>query len=137
MIAAAFSCLFLGDSIDVGAAAAVRARYGVTCDVAAREGVSAATVASWPPIAKAYDTAIVSLGSNIPDDPRLAERIEGIRTALRARRVIWLLPYHRGAAAVVTRIAIRFRDDRLDLAAIATRDGVHPDYRALADALVD
>ena len=68
---------------------------------------------------------------------RLAERIAGIRTVLRARRVIWLLPYHRGAAAIVTRIAIRFRDDRLDLAAIATRDGVHPDYRALADALVD
>ncbi|SEJ80342.1 hypothetical protein SAMN05518849_11414 [Sphingobium sp. AP50] len=137
MIAAAFACLFLGDSIDVGAAAYVRARHGLSCDVVARVGASARTATSWSFPLRHYDTAIISLGSNDPDNPRLAEQITRIRASLSVGRVIWLLPYHRRAAAVVAQVALRFRDDRLDLASVPTADGLHPDYSRLADALVD
>jgi hypothetical protein len=137
MIAAAFACLFFGDSIDIGAAAFVRARHGLTCDVVARVGTSARAAAAWPTTVRQYDTAILSLGSNDPDDPRLAEHVTRIRMSLKVRRVIWLLPYHRRAAMVITQVARRFRDDHLDLAGLPSADGLHPDYARLADALVE
>ena len=140
-----FTCLFFGDSLADGAAAAVNARYSQHCDVHAVPGAASGAMLRWTPTARRYDTAILSIGSN--DDIgtlamkrsgskarafadrqqlRVLTRITYLRQGLPSRRVIWLLPYNRARAAIVTRIAVHFGDEVLDVGLFPTRDGIHP-----------
>ena len=151
-----FACLFFGDSLADGTAGAVNARYAQHCDVRAVQGAASTAMLRWTPAGRSYDTAILSIGSN--DDigslarhgsgardvaaagrqrARVFARISHLRLNLPSRRVIWLLPYDRARAAIITSIAIRFRDEVLDIAAFRTRDGLHPtSYTEVAKRLL-
>ena len=122
-----FECLFLGDSIGVGTARAVNARYAAQCDVQAAEGATALQILGWRRLAKRYGTSILSIGSNDQAGPALAEKLSKIRATVSTRRVIWLLPYARAPAYVVSSVAAVFGDETLDLQRFATRDHIHPE----------
>jgi hypothetical protein len=129
------ACIFIGDSIAVGLAQAIN-RGGLVCDRAARVGVGSAKVVAAALGAADYPIAIVSAGSNNPRDPRLERDLNAIRQVLWRSRVIWVLPYHRGAAYAVTRVAFAFNDAVVDLARYPSDDGVHPrDYKVVAGAI--
>ena len=50
--------------------------------------------------------------------------------------MIWVLPYERRAAYVVSRVAFGFNDALIDLAMYPSADGVHPrNYVAVANAI--
>lgn len=132
-----FECLILGDSIGVGTAKAINARYGLRCDVMAVERVSAGQILAWRKPAKAYGTAILAVGSNDAPGRTLERRLAMIRTGISTRRVIWLLPYSRPVAYAVNSVALIFGDETLDLKRFPTRDKVHPvHYRDVAGALL-
>ena len=127
------SCLILGDSIALGLAAALGVN-GTVCTVAARVGATSVELPRQ--IAQARPrggNVILSVGTN--DAPRvdLEANLAGARMALGRARVTWLLPYRRRSAYAITRIAFRFGDAVIDLAALPSRDHIHPaSYNALA-----
>lgn len=112
-------CGILGDSIAVGLAMA-----NPGCSVNARVGINAAHMGSLSGI---YQWVAISAGSNPPARLRDMERI---RAGLRARRVIWILPRNRRAAAVVRQVAVAHGDRTVEF--VSGRDGIHPrSYYAL------
>ena len=149
-----FACLFFGDSLALGTAAAVNARYPQHCEVRAVKGAASTAMLRWPPPPRAYDAVILSIGSNDDIGTRVAWNVSSqaaardrrervyraifsLRSRLRSRRVIWLLPYNRPRSAVVVWIASRFGDEVLDLQRFASRDGLHPvSYARIAATLL-
>lgn len=136
MIVGALACLFFGDSTAVGTAQAFNRAAATPCAVIARTGARPEDMARWAAPAVPIGTAVVAAGSNSPASPSLAADLSRIRSGLRARRVIWLLPYDRGAAAIVERVAMSHRDYVLDLAELPSGDRLHPhSYAGIATAL--
>lgn len=136
MIAAALACLFVGDSTAQGAAQAFNRRAAIPCPVVARIGAGSAEVARWTLPAVPTRFAIVGIGTNDPTRPGLPASLRATRRKIRAARVVWLLPYHRGAAAQVSAVAASCGDYVLDLAELPTRDRIHPaTYAGIATAL--
>lgn len=136
MIALTLACLFVGDSTAQGAAQAFNRGAVAPCPVVARVGAGSREVARWPLPATSARFAIVGIGSNDPTSPALAGNLWARRQTLRASRVVWLLPYHRGAAATVERVATRWGDYVLDLGQLPSRDHIHPlTYAGIATAL--
>lgn len=136
MMAAVLACLFLGDSTALGAAQAYNRGAPTPCTVQARVGAGSAEVAGWQTPAVPIGTAVLGIGSNDPASPALGGNLARARRRLHASRIIWLLPYDRGAAATVERVATLFGDYVLDLAELPSRDRLHPrTYRGLAIAL--
>jgi len=136
MIATALACLFIGDSTAVGTAQAFNRTARAPCAVIARVGARADEMGRWATLAVPIGTAVVAAGSNGPASPSLAADLSRIRGKLRARRVIWLLPYDRGAAVTVERVAKTYGDYVLDLAELPSGDRLHPrTYQGIAIAL--
>jgi len=140
-----FACLLFGDSLALGAGAAVITHFAHPCDVRAATGAGSRAMARWVLPPRRYDTAILSLGSN--DDlgeataatrwAAVAAETASVRNRMPSARVIWLLPYDRSRAYVVRRVAASFGDEVLDLARFPSRDRLHPsDYGALTRALL-
>ncbi|MDJ0277651.1 hypothetical protein QLH51_12675 [Sphingomonas sp. 2R-10] len=128
-------CLILGDSTAVGTADALAAQ-GMRCAVHAREGApSIETVKTWHS-GSFSDRALIALGSNDALNPDLAGNLQLLRQRVSARRVTWLAPYHRRAAAIVSAIAEQFGDSVVHLGRFSSADGIHPkSYRTVASAL--
>lgn len=132
-----FECLILGDSIGVGTAQAINARYLRGCEVQAVERATAAQIRSWRRPAKPFGAAIFAIGSNDTAGPALARKLLDIRAGLATRRVIWLLPYARRQAYIVSSVAAKFGDETLDLMRFETKDRIHPaDYGEVARTLL-
>lgn len=132
-----FECLILGDSIGVGTAKALVARYAIRCDVMAVERASAEQISAWRKPARRYGMSILAMGSNDSPGARLAGNLFKIRSSITTRRVIWLLPYSRQTAQVVNKVAVTFGDESVDLGRFATRDRIHPRrYDDVARALL-
>lgn len=128
-------CLILGDSTAVGTAAALAER-GMRCEIHARVGAHSDTIAREWQGGDATPVALIALGSNDAGDPMLGRTLAVLRGRMRARRVIWLAPYRASAALAVSTVATRFGDTVLALAALPTRDGIHPaSYRPIATML--
>ena len=120
-------CLILGDSIAAGTAAAIGARAGPACAVIARTGVSTSWAIRAIPSGR-FETVILSVGSNDAHAPDLERRLASLRAGISASKVIWVVPYDRRAAVLVTRIARANGDRWLELAELPSADRVHP-YR--------
>lgn len=132
-----FECLILGDSIGVGTAQAVNARYAGKCDVQAVERASAAQILSWRRPPKYYGTAIFAIGSNDGAGRALTRKLLEIRARVATRRVIWLLPYARQQAYAVSSVAATFGDETLDLMRFSSADRIHPSsYAEVARTLL-
>ena len=130
-------CLILGDSIGLGTAHAINARYAAQCDVLAAERARALQILRWRFPRKRYGASIVAIGSNDAANAHLAETLRGIRTRIATRRVIWLLPYDRRRAYIVSAVAATYSDETLDLMRFPSRDRVHPSsYGQVADVLL-
>jgi hypothetical protein len=121
-----FECLILGDSIGVGTAQAINARYARRCEVQAVERATAEQILGWRRPPKSFGAAIFAMGSNDAAGTALARKLLSIRASVRTRRVIWLLPYARQQAYVVSSVAATFGDETLDLARFPSRDRIHP-----------
>lgn len=132
-----FECLILGDSIAVGAAREINARYARHCDVVALERATVSQILSWRKPGKSYGTSIFAIGSNDEPNAALTSKLIGLRRSISSRRVIWLLPYSRPRAYLVNSVAISFGDESIDLARFPTRDRVHPTrYASVAGVLI-
>lgn len=132
-----FECFILGDSIGLGTARAINERYAQQCDVQAVERATATQIVRWRKPAKNYGSCIFAIGSNDPPGRALASNLLRIRSSICFRRVIWLLPYSRPQAYVVSSVAARYGDETLDLARFDTRDRIHPrSYTDVAVALL-
>ena len=129
-------CLILGDSLAQGAAAALARTAHATCDVVATQGIGSAAILRSTP-KRAYETAVISAGSNDPNNPNLTDNLVAIRRTLSTSRVVWIAPYNRSVANLVADLARYFGDSLVDIAETpAVRDGLHPQsYRRLADLL--
>jgi len=128
-------CLFLGDSTAKGVALAYNRHAPSPCSIIARVGAGSAEISGWSPPAQVR-MAILGIGSNNPTSPGLAADLRRTRANLHAERVIWMLPYHRRAAATVRRVAIIFGDYVIDLADLPSNDSLHPrNYAGIARAL--
>jgi lysophospholipase L1-like esterase len=126
-------CLLLGDSIALGLAVALKAG-GIACDVAARVGARSAELPRQIAAMGARPVVVLSTGTNDAPNADLEANLIGARMALGRARIVWILPYRRQSAYAITRIAFRFGDDLIDIAALPSRDHIHPaSYRALAD----
>jgi hypothetical protein len=110
-------CYIIGDSIAAGSARAVR-----ECSVDAKIGISSTAI-----IGRAHDAALVviSAGSNDPKNPRLRQNLETIR-AKATRRVLWIVPIDKTAAAAVRYTAAKHGDGLITFA--PAKDNVHPHY---------
>lgn len=118
-------CLILGDSHALATAAEVRKVVGERCGYVTQQGLSSAAVLKRTPVIE-YASAVISAGANDADNPDLVDNLNAIRGRLNARRVVWLLPYNRDAAASISWVAQRWGDRVIDLSwARARRDGVH------------
>lgn len=136
MIAVALACLFIGDSTAQGAAQAFNRIARLPCPVVARIGAGAAEVASWQLPNGPARFVIIGAGSNDPTAPGLRRDLWARRQTIQGARVVWLLPYHRGAAATVESVATSWGDYVLDLAELPSRDQLHPTtYQGIATAL--
>lgn len=132
-----FECLILGDSIGLGAAKAINERYARHCDVQAVERATAAQILRWRKPDKSYGSCVFAMGSNDAPGASLARTLYRIRGSICFRRVIWLLPYARSQAYVVSSVAARYGDETVDLIRFATVDHIHPrSYSQLASALL-
>jgi hypothetical protein len=132
-----FECLILGDSIGVGAAKEINARYARQCDVVAMVRATADQILTWRRPFKSYGTCVFAIGSNDEPGPALAAKLGRLRQPVVTRRVIWLLPYSRERAYLVNSVAVRFGDETLDLMRFRSNDHVHPiSYGDVADALM-
>jgi hypothetical protein len=121
-----FECLILGDSIALGTAWAINSRSSVRCDVVAEQGATVDRLLTWTMPLKVYGSSIVCVGSNDLSGLALSKKLTRLRLGIRARRVIWLLPYSRSRALAVRSVAVTFGDEALDLVRFDSRDGVHP-----------
>lgn len=122
-------CIAIGDSIALGIGQAAK------CSINAKIGASSSYIADHT-VSRGNGVAVISAGSNDPDNPRLAENLKAIRNKIKARRVVWILPYHRRAAREVMLVAGLYGDGYINLARFATGDGVHPkSYSAVAKQL--
>lgn len=132
-----FECLILGDSIGVGIAKEINARYARQCDVTAVERATAKQILAWRKPRKIYGTCIFAIGSNDEIGVALAAKVRRLRQSITTRRVIWLLPYSRERAYLVNSVAVRFGDETLDLMRFRSKDHVHPIcYSDLAKTLL-
>jgi len=132
-----FECLILGDSIGLGTARAVNALYAARCDVRAAERANADQILRWQIPPKRYGASVFAIGSNDAASPDLTKKLRNIRARIIARRVIWLLPYDRQRATIVSSVAATYNDETLDLLRFPTRDRIHPSsYHLVARALL-
>lgn len=126
-------CVAIGDSLAVGVATAInRQVVGTSCRIAARRGEPASRIRrTMRPVLA--DVAIVSAGANDAASPTLTQDRQGIRSMIRARQVIWILPKDRRAAAAARLACLQAGDVGVDLLRYASDDGIHPrDYLAVA-----
>lgn len=122
-------CIAIGDSIAVGIGQAAH------CSINAKVGASSSYVADHV-VSSSRDVAVISAGSNDPSNPKLRTNLDRIRSKIVAKRVVWILPYDRKAAAVVKAVAVQHGDGYIDLSGFKTRDGVHPSsYQSVARKL--
>lgn len=122
-------CIAIGDSIAVGIGQAAH------CTINAKVGASSSYIAGHV-ISSNKKVAVISAGSNDPNNPRLRTNLDRIRSKVAAKRIIWILPYDRKAAAAVKAVAVQHGDGYIDLSAFKTRDGVHPSsYSSVARKL--
>lgn len=112
-------CVAIGDSIAVGVGQAAQ------CTINAKVGASSSYIVDHA-ISSAFDVAVISAGSNDPHNPKLRTNLDRIRSKIKAKRVVWILPYDRRAAAIVKAVAVQHGDGYIDLSGFKTRDGVHP-----------
>ncbi|MDE8652837.1 hypothetical protein [Novosphingobium album (ex Liu et al. 2023)] len=132
-----FECLIFGDSIGLGTARAVNERYPSQCEVRAAERATAHQMVSWIIPPRIFGTSVLAIGSNDAPTPGLSVKLTRIRARIPSRRVIWLLPYDRQRAALVSLVAARYNDETLDLDRFPTRDRIHPaSYRQVANVLL-
>jgi hypothetical protein len=132
-----FECLILGDSIGVGIAKEINARYARQCDVRAVERATTDQISAWWKPRKIYGASIFAIGSNDDLGAALAAKLIRLRQSIATRRVIWLLPYSRERAYLVNSVAIRFGDETLDLMRFRSKDHIHPiSYSDVAEALL-
>ena len=69
--------------------------------------------------------------------PNAAIPMARIRSQVCFQRVIWLLPYARPQAYLVSSVAAHFGDETVDLMRFGTRDRIHPrSYSEVAAALL-
>lgn len=115
---AGHKCGMIGDSIALGIAQA----HG-HCDFNAVVGRSSAAIAR-ESLPGNYEWTVISAGSNDPDSRDLEANLQRIRAGLRAAKVVWILPMHARAAAVVRAVASAHGDKVQDFT--PARDGVHP-----------
>ena len=122
-------CVAIGDSIAVGIGQAAG------CVLNARVGASSSYVASHV-VSYDRDVAVISAGSNDPNNPSLKKNLQKIRAKIISDRVVWILPYDRSAARIVKSVAVTHGDGYIDLGIFKTRDGVHPSsYASVAKKL--
>lgn len=122
-------CIAIGDSIAVGVGQAAH------CTINAKVGASSSYIADHI-VSSSKEVAVISAGSNDPSNPKLRTNLDRIRSKITAKRVVWILPYDRKAAAVVKAVAVQHGDGYVDLSGFKTRDGVHPSsYRSVARKL--
>lgn len=120
---AAERCHVAGDSIAVGVS------HYLPCSHNAKGGIPSVAVIGR---VKAGTVNIISAGSNDALNPNLASNLLQIRQ--RANSVIWILPIHKRAAAIVRKVAAGGNDQVVTF--IPSRDNVHPrSYRELAAAI--
>ena len=132
-----FECLIFGDSLGVGAAREINARYQKRCDVMAVERATLDQILAWQKPSKEYGTCIFAMGSNDEPNATLVAKLSQIRASIATRRVIWLLPYSRRRAYAVNSVALADGDEALDIWRFRSRDHVHPiSYGEVAKALL-
>lgn len=126
-------CVVVGDSLAVGVGEAVNRQVtGTSCRIAARRGEPASRIRRTMGPVDA-DVAIVSAGANDAASPTLTYDLQAIRSSIRARQVIWLLPKDRRAAAAARAVCLQAGDVAVDLLGYASDDGIHPrDYRLVS-----
>jgi hypothetical protein len=119
-------CVAVGDSIAVGIGQAAH------CSINAKVGASSSYIAQHT-YSSDKGVAVISAGSNDPDNPKLMSNLHAVRAKIKARRVVWILPYNRKAAEAARAVAVQHGDAYIDLRGFRTRDGVHPSsYSAVA-----
>lgn len=112
-------CVTIGDSIAVGIG---RASHCYQMAAIGRTDFDQAAIIK--PIS--IDTAIISLGTNRPNDPNLKVDLEYIRSKVTANKVVWIIPYNKDAAKIVHSVATKFGDKYVELSAYPTSDDMHP-----------
>lgn len=118
-------CIAIGDSIAVGAGQAAH------CSINAKVGASSSYIANHT-LSTNKSVAIISAGSNDASNPKLASNLEKIRSKIKSKTVVWIVPYNRTAARAVISVARNNGDRYIDLVSVKTNDGVHPaSYRQL------
>ena len=70
--------------------------------------------------------AVIALGSNDAGNPNLLRNLVALRQRIRAERVVLVAPYAPAATRISAAIARSFGYDIVHLAAIDSRDGIHP-----------
>ncbi len=132
-----FECLFLGDSLAVGAARYTNARLAQPCTVIASQGATTKQISAWRKPERVFGVTVIAIGSNDVPGRLLFERVSRLRSTIRSRRVIWLLPYSQPRSYLISSVAARFRDETLDMKRFPTRDGIHPKlYQDVANSLL-
>jgi len=124
-------CAYIGDSIAVGLQqleprCAIHAKVGANTDFIVRNYSGE--------YGKYY--TIISMGSNWPDNPNNLDNIVKLRRSIHSKKVIWILPYKRNIAYLVSQIAVQFNDSYVDLHGIPSKDHLHPDYKT-AHAMIE
>jgi hypothetical protein len=123
-------CAYIGDSIAVGLQ-----QLDNECAIHARVGAGSGFITQRYTGNNSTDYVVISMGSNDPNNPALAENARALRRSLRAAVVIWILPYNRTAATRIQAVADNFGDSWIALKSFNSRDGVHPSYRPVANAI--
>lgn len=129
-------CLVSGDSIALGIGQALNRMFGPACRILARVGAPSAEIADRTPAGQ-YGTVFISAGSNDPTNRYLAYNLSVMRSKIRSRKIVWILPYNRTAAVTVNETARRYGDLVLDLWYFPSRgDRLHPaSYSSIAMAV--
>ena len=112
-------CATIGDSIAVGIQQINR------CELHAKGGRSTRQQAIMAEHITT-GTAIISLGSNDPDNAFLLRDLRTVRSNVKANIVVWIVPYNARAGALVRQTAFEFGDRIIELVEFASRDRVHP-----------
>lgn len=116
-------CVFIGDSIAVGAGSVQH-----ECEVHAKVGASSEfIVKNFVKFAKNSDEyTVISMGSNGPTNPTNKQNALKLRRSIKASLVVWILPYNRQAANTIREVANAFNDSYVDLSGFQSNDGLHP-----------
>lgn len=118
-------CTAAGDSIALGVGQAMG------CKIQAKVGASSALIATY---SVDGNLCILSDGSNDPTNPRLRANVERFRRKVTCSRVVWILPVHKRARAIVRAVAAKWGDPVVSF--VPGRDGVHPrSYQSVARSL--